>query len=262
MKSRGDIVRAKQVGPFRLVEKSYLPGRTLPLHEHERAYASFLLAGAYVEVSRREERVCCAGTVIWHPQTEVHADRFHAAGGHLLDLEIDSAWLDEARHLQPIAVARIFSGGLPYWLGLRMYRELGSQERSFEDAATELLSYFFTAPFERKPPAWFNRALQACSDVERRPSLAEMAAAVGVHPVHLARSFRRFLGCTFGDYLSEVRIRRAFDLLRGSKGSLADVSYTSGFADQAHLCRTFKKVTGLTPTALRTILRPSPHPSK
>jgi AraC family transcriptional regulator len=259
MDSLGNIIRQRQIDPFGIIEKSYSAHCTLALHEHQSAYVSFLLAGAYIEVCRQEERVCSAGTVIWHPRTEAHADRFHSTGGYLLDLEIDSAWLDDARDLQPIVFARTFSGGLPYSLGLRMYSALADHSRSVEDVATELLAYFFTGPGERTAPAWFNRALQACSDTDQRPSLTGLANSVGVHPVHLARSFHRFLGCTFGDHLAKLRIQKAFDLLRYSKEPIAQIAYASGFADQAHLCRTFKKLTGLTPSVFRSTFQPGPQ---
>jgi AraC family transcriptional regulator len=76
--------------------------------------------------------------------------------------------------------------------------------------------------------------------------LADLGLAVGVHPVHVARSFRRFLGYTFGDHLAKIRIRKAFELLLNSKRPAVEVAYTCGFANHAHLCRVFKKSTGLT----------------
>jgi AraC family transcriptional regulator len=258
MKSAPTSLRKKQIGPFRIVEKSYSAGAALALHEHETAFVSFLLAGAYIEVSRHEERNCSAGTVIWHPKTEAHADRFHSGGGHVLDLEIDPAWLDDAAwEPKSVARARMFCGGLPYSLGLRMYRELTTDSHRTEDVATELLGFFFTGTFERLPPSWFNRALEICGDTDQQTlSLATLGRAVGVHPVHVARSFRRFLGYTFGDHLAKIRIRKAFELLLNSKTPIVDVAYACGFADHAHLCRNFKQSTGLTPSAFRSTVQP------
>jgi len=252
MKFPGNIVRERQIGPFRIIEKSYPPNCALAMHEHETAYVSFLMAGAYAEVTPQEERFCSSGTVIWHPRTEAHADRFDSSGGHVLDLEIDSAWLDEAvQNLEPVSQARVFCGGLPYSLGLRTYRGLGRDSDRVEDSATELLGFFFAGSLQRTPPAWFSRALQVCADIDGQISLASVALTVGVHPVHLARSFRRFLGCTFGDYLAKFRVKKAFELLLHSRTPIVDVAYACGFADHAHLCRVFKKSTGFTPSGFR-----------
>ena len=259
MKSGRNTLRNKQIGPFRIIEKSYSADTALALHEHETAYVSFLLAGAYVEVSRQEERICSSGTVIWHPRTAAHADRFGSGGGHVLDLAIDPAWSDDAaQELKPISRARMFCGGLPYSLGLRIYRELSDDDaHRVADVATELLGFFFTGPLESRPPAWFKSALRICADTEEQHlSLTSLALAVGVHPVHVARSFRRFLGCTFGDHLAKIRILKAFDLLN-SKMPIVDVAYACGCADHAHLCRVFKKSTGLTPSTFRSTIRPA-----
>ena len=255
MNLRGNILRERQTGPFRIVEKSYDGATSLEKHQHATAYLSFLLAGAYVEAANARETVCPSGTVIWHPPGETHSDRFHPDGGHLIDLEVASPWLLEAtRALRPAAESRIFCGGLPYALGLRLYRELSVDGGGVEDIVTELLSFFFCGGSDRRPPAWFKRALQCVRDAEdSHQSLTAVAREAGVHPVHLARSFRRFLGCTFGDYQAKVRVQRAFEMLRTADRPIVEVAYACGFADHAHLCRTFKQCTGLTPTAFRKV---------
>jgi AraC family transcriptional regulator len=255
MKPLGKTLREKQIGPFRIVEKSYGCNTTLGRHQHQTAYLSFLLSGAYVEVSSRGETVCPSGTVIWHPPAETHSDRFHPQGGHLIDFEVADSWLQEAAQgLRPVEQPRIFCGGLPYALGLQLYRELSADTSVVESVATELLSFFFSGRMDRNPPAWFHRVLQCVGDMEgRNASLVSVAREVGVHPVHVARSFRRYLGCTFGDHLTKTRIQRAFELLLNPKRPIVDVAYACGFADHAHLCRTFKNSTGMTPTAFRSI---------
>jgi AraC family transcriptional regulator len=253
MNPLGKTLREKQSGAFRVIEKTFAADASLARHEHETAYISFLLDGGYMEISRQEERTCLPGTVICHPKTEAHADRFRSCGGHLLDLEIEVGWLaDASQEFRLVSRACMFRGGLPYLLGLRLYRHLSADSREIEETAVELLGFFFTGPIDRHRPAWFNRALQICSEGhDQQLSLAKLALALGVHPVHVARSFRRFMGCTFGEHLAEIRIRRAFELLRNSTKPIVEVAYTCGFADQAHLCRSLKKSTGLTPSAFR-----------
>jgi AraC-like DNA-binding protein len=62
----------------------------------------------------------------------------------------------------------------------------------------------------------------------------------GVHPVHVSRSFRRTLGCTFREYLTLIRIRRATDLLKQSSTCITEIAFACGFSDHAHFTRTFK----------------------
>ncbi len=247
------VLRRKKLDPFRLVERSYPPGSTLPMHEHPGTYISVLVRGAYRELCGQDERLCSSGTMIWHPFDEAHADQFAETGGLVMDIEIERSWLDEATQDFKVSPrACVWSGGRPYSLGLQLYRALSGGALSADDLGLELLSFFFSGMLDTCPPVWFRQVLHMVADLgDRRLSLTNVAREVGVHPIHLARSFRRFTGCTFGEYVAQRRLRTAFDLLVSPDRTIADVAYACGFADQAHLCRCLKTATGLTPSQFR-----------
>ena len=77
--------------------------------------------------------------------------------------------------------------------------------------------------------------------------LADVARRVGVHPVHLARTFRRVHQITFAGYVRHVRIEFARRELAASDAPLGDIAVAAGFCDQSHFSRLFKRYTGLTP---------------
>ena len=98
--------------------------------------------------------------------------------------------------------------------------------------------------------------------------LDEITAVSGLSSYHLIRVFRSEIGLPPHAYLEQVRINRARLLLRMGK-SIAEVAFQTGFSDQSHLTRHFKKMTGVTPgqyrqTAItyKTTLRSKPqtHP--
>jgi AraC family transcriptional regulator len=76
-----------------------------------------------------------------------------------------------------------------------------------------------------------------------------------VHAAHLARVFRKFKGCTIGDYVRGLRVQHACRRISGSDDSLADIALAAGFSDQSHLSRTFKQHTGMLPSQFRNLLR-------
>lgn len=80
--------------------------------------------------------------------------------------------------------------------------------------------------------------------------LEELAAIAGLSRAHLIRAFRREFHITPHAYLTDVRIRRARQLLRMGD-SPASVALECGFADQAHFTRHFKSRTGITPGQFR-----------
>ncbi len=80
---------------------------------------------------------------------------------------------------------------------------------------------------------------------DQNPSLEDLANFVGFSPFYLARVFKQEMGCPPHAYLNAVRINRAKELLRFQ--SISDVAYATGFTDQSHLTRWFKRIVGVTP---------------
>lgn len=80
------------------------------------------------------------------------------------------------------------------------------------------------------------------------PSLAELAALTGHSQFSLLRAFRQATGLPPHAYLNQLRVRRARQLLDDGLPA-AEVAVTTGFADQAHLTRHFKRVVGVPPAA-------------
>ncbi|WP_081761011.1 AraC family transcriptional regulator [Rhizobium sp. CF080] len=86
--------------------------------------------------------------------------------------------------------------------------------------------------------------LQANTD--RTVSSEELEDVSGFDRYTTARQFRKLLGTSPHRYLVMRRLDRAKVLL-SQGGSLADIAVETGFADQAHFTRHFKKTFGMTP---------------
>lgn len=79
-----------------------------------------------------------------------------------------------------------------------------------------------------------------------RPTLTQLSEHIGFSPFHLLRVFQRAVGCTPHAYLMQIRVREARRLL--NKGlPPAEVAFLTGFADQSHLTRAFRRVIGVPP---------------
>ncbi|MEO0645218.1 MAG: AraC family transcriptional regulator [Cyanobacteria bacterium J06650_10] len=77
-------------------------------------------------------------------------------------------------------------------------------------------------------------------------SLKELAALVDLKPLRLLRAFRQQIGLPPHAYLNHVRIQQAKKLLLAG-WMITDTALETGFTDQSHLHRHFKKMVGITP---------------
>lgn len=82
-------------------------------------------------------------------------------------------------------------------------------------------------------------------------SLDDMASAAKVSRFHFARSFKSSTGQTPYQFVLSQRIERAKTLLLQGRLSLREIAQETGFADQSHLTRHFRRATGTTPRGFR-----------
>jgi transcriptional regulator GlxA family with amidase domain len=99
------------------------------------------------------------------------------------------------------------------------------------------------------------KLLKALSEIERRlekpPSRAEIAAAVGTSVRQLDRLFARDLKTSIGAHAAKVRLARARDLLRQTSKPVVEVAVMCGFASASHFSRAYRAAYGHPPSAER-----------
>jgi YesN/AraC family two-component response regulator len=82
-------------------------------------------------------------------------------------------------------------------------------------------------------------------------SAREVAGLCNMSPFHFSRIFKRICGITFSEYLLEVRIRKAIDLLSRETASVTGACYEVGFRDPSYFSRIFRRYAGMTPSEYR-----------
>jgi AraC family transcriptional regulator len=85
--------------------------------------------------------------------------------------------------------------------------------------------------------------------------LSDLAREAGLSASHFIRSFRESTGKTPHQFLLHRRVERARDLMRDGRASLTEVALASGFADQHHLARVFRRIANMTPSIYRRSLQ-------
>ena len=83
--------------------------------------------------------------------------------------------------------------------------------------------------------------------------LDAVAGEAGMSPSHFSRIFRKVMDLSYQDYLNSRRITKAKNLLRTSAQSVTEIAVSIGFSDPTGFGRIFKKLTGQTPSAYRSL---------
>lgn len=252
----------------RVREISYRRDDEQPPHFHEWSSVTLVIGGSLEERSGSVREEALALSVVVKPAGTVHADRIGAKGARTLQVAIrPGVWRDLVEEGGVAPEWRWLHGGIAARPLLRLlddHRTGGHDPRALEALVCELMAAVDEAadptPPRRRddPPAWLAHAREELRDTFRdAPLVRDLARSAGVHPVSLSRAYRRYFGRSPSEELRRLRVRSAGHLLADDRLSLSAVAYRAGFADQSHMCRDFKRSTGLTPGRFRRLARPA-----
>ncbi len=90
-------------------------------------------------------------------------------------------------------------------------------------------------------------------DFAKSITLEYVAKELSVAPQHLSGAFSKNLGVTFSQYLCDLRLEYAANLVVNSQKSLTEICFESGYNNFSHFSRSFKKKFGKSPREYRKI---------
>lgn len=241
----------------------YGPGFHQTMHADDRVQISVVLAGRLVErVGRVEEHASPLSLVVKARGVE-HADTYGAGGVLIGSLALEGA---EGERLldrrTPLPDWQWSNTSVALRSMLRLVDRVTDARGAFDADDADVLDVLASVTVRSPPtvagvpPAWITRVREQFDDGDL-PRVGIVAGQAGVHPVYLARVFRRWYGCSVSTYLQRVRVARSAALLPARPASLAHLASSMGFSDQAHFCRRFKDATGMTPGRYRALTAPA-----
>ena len=251
--TQGDVRRRVELGTVRLHEVTYPAGLEMGVHAHETGSVTYVVSGGAEEGWEREERRVGAGSVLIKRAGAAHTCCIGSGGMRTLVIEFDD-WAvargDGVITADGACAARVFLG---VWRsvndrssGAEVVRAVGDVVRAMGRIRETAGDVCGCADDAR----WL---IDAQPESER--AFGDIAAELGVHPVSLARAFRRRFGVTMSGYRRRARVMRAAELLVGSGRSAAEVAVRAGFSDQSHMTRAFGAELGVTPGGYRRAMR-------
>jgi AraC-like DNA-binding protein len=116
----------------------------------------------------------------------------------------------------------------------------------------KIASGAYTKPVNVKKIERLQRVLNYLENHWRQTvTLEEVARVAAFHPQSMSRFFHQHLGMTFQDYLIQLRISRAAQMLLETERTVAAVAFDCGFNNLANFNRHFLNIRGRTPSRYR-----------
>jgi len=259
------VTKSRGVIPgFRLMESAYAPGVRVPKHSHECPCFSLMLQGSMAERYRSRILESRAQTVGFNAAEEPHSNTISRIGARFFILEIGQDLTKRAKQYSSrFNESAVFQCGELSLLGLKLYRESIHLDQlsalAIEGLALEMIATLCRTEIAgsgKRPPSWLIEARDIIHAHFTEPlCVSSIANIVGVHSVHLARTFRKHYRTSIGEYVRGLRIESARRDICSSDLPLADIAMKSGFCDQGHLSRVFKRFTGMSPSKYRSFFR-------
>jgi YesN/AraC family two-component response regulator len=85
----------------------------------------------------------------------------------------------------------------------------------------------------------------------RTATLESAAVKVYISPNYLSKIFKREMGMTFSEYLLEVKMKKAKELLLNIENKIYDIAFAVGYDNPKNFSRAFKQYSGKTPREFR-----------
>lgn len=252
----GAVDRSAELGGVHFSMVRHDRARDVEPHIHARPYFALLVSGSYSETHGDITLEYEPFSFAFHPAGIEHSDRMGEATT-LFAMELSPEWEERVgTHFDTSDWHLELQHGEAAWLGARLLNAFLNDHLDVLEVDTIVSEMIGIAlalvDRERASRAWVRdveRVLQ--EDYGRRITLAELSNTTRLHPSSLARGFRLETGVTIGDYLNRIRVQHACRLIAEQSSSLADIADACGFADQSHMTRVFKSITGIAPGGLR-----------
>lgn len=243
-----------------------------PWHWHEEVQVSAIEDGTGYLMLRGAEHLTPPGSLVFVPPGEVHTNRHATPAGctyRTMNIRTDLV----SRVLgDPPGAESVFSLRRPVVFDRELFRLLAATHTRLEEQPSRLSSEILLLRLVEEMARRTSHLRVGGEEgrVERLAiqrvraflgqnyaeavSLEDLSKVANLSPFYLHRTFTREVGMSPHAFQMQVRIARAKSLLSEGK-PLRMVAAETGFSDQSHFTREFKRIVGLTPGAYRSDLR-------
>ena len=230
----------------RVIDRSHA---CVPEHAHDWPVVSLFVMGSYLNETDVGKTFISGPSAVFYRAGAPHRNTTAALGFEQIEIEFDPNWLGRAL-VPTLPVVR--------WVGGRAGRETRYLGYACEAAASEkrlraALQRFLEVASRQprcEPASWIgtiNRRLREDTTL----SISDLAREISRHPSWVGSAYKQATGEGLQEAAARFRVERATRLLRETVQPYAAIALDAGFCDQSHMNRTFRRVLGRSPAAVR-----------
>lgn len=221
-------------------------------HSHENAHLTLFIKGGTLEKRKNKNITVEPSSLLFYHSDEMHLNSNTLFPSYNINIEIESKFLKESNFTEELIENSILNKSKVKFIILKMFKESSSKDNFTDDTINML---FHELVNKQNSNQQFLKSSQWIKDLKEilndcwydNPSLQSLSQVVNVSPVTISKYFSKYFGCTFGEYMRQLKIEKSLFFIKENKMSLTEIAYRCGFADQSHFIRTFKNQTSYLP---------------
>jgi AraC-like DNA-binding protein len=239
---------------FSISMTNHSANSTISLHAHHKPYLCLLVSGTYKEESNSTD-IISQGEVLYRGANYEHSNRFSDKDGLCLNIEMNDyeqfKTLNEL-HL-PMQVSK--QKGV-----MELYKLLYGLKQGLPNDIINIYCYESMIEviniFNSKGDlSWVKKVKERINDNPLETiSLDKLSIEFSLHPNYIVRKFKEITGFKLSEYLTKIRLEHAMKCFLSNEKNITSIALESGFYDQSHFNKNFKKYIDASPNHFRKII--------
>lgn len=233
-----------------------------PWHYHENPYFMFVIQGNMIDCNKKVKSLLPPGSLMLNNWQEGHYGVRHSNNAVGFHLEFEKSWFKKnGVDLNILEGSQLIKNPQIHLLFAKLYHEFVLVDPYSEVSTGLLLLQICDAlgtakAFNHKSaPKWIDKLKEILQYDTTNLNLQYLSEQLDIHPVHISRAAPKYLFTSLGEYIRQVKIKRAIPLLLDSDHSLTQIAYEAGFSDQSHFNHVFKYYLNLSPGQWRKLVK-------
>ncbi|PJJ83063.1 chromate resistance protein ChrB domain-containing protein [Mucilaginibacter auburnensis] len=153
-----------------------------------------------------------------------------------------------------LAIGMTIYDGIFSW-ATYLFKNKHAQDGPVEQLLLQVYHQYLKQSKGQKMPEWartLKEMIQDQLDTTMTLSLQQASEELEINPAYLSREFSKYFdNLSFGDFMRNLRIDKAKQLIETTDHTLTEIAYLTGFSDQSHFNRIFKKHVGQSPSVYK-----------